>query len=82
MKYDNEMLEQINNQSDLVSYAQDVLDLIPRGNDEFFTHCPFHEDKTPSLSFTRSANSFHCFSCGISGKMIGFLMKQYKKRQD
>lgn len=75
MKYDNETLEQINDQADLVSYAQDVLDLIPRGNDEFFTHCPFHEDKTPSLSFTRSANSFHCFSCGISGKMIGFLMK-------
>ena len=74
MKYDNETLEQINDQADLVSYAQDVFDLTPRGND-YFTHCPFHEDKTPSLSFSRSANSFYCFSCGISGRMIGFLMK-------
>lgn len=82
MNYDVETLKQINEKADLISYAETILDLKQRGNDEYFAHCPFHEDKTPSLSFTKSKNSFYCFSCGVSGKMIGFLMKFENMRFD
>ena len=68
------MLQEINDNADLVAYVQQSLDLVKKGND-YFAHCPLHEDKTPSLSFTPSENSFFCFSCGAKGKMIGYLMK-------
>ena len=41
--------------------------------------CPFHEDKTPSLSVDREKGLYNCFGCGESGdaftlveKMKGF----------
>ena len=71
--YDDEMLKEINENADLISYVKETLVLEQRGND-YFTHCPLHTDKTPSLSFTPAKNSYYCFSCGRSGGMIGYLM--------
>lgn len=73
MEYDDEMLQEINRNADLLAYAQMSLDFEQRGND-YFAHCPLHEDNTPSLSINPNANSYYCFSCGRSGGMIGFLM--------
>ena len=73
MNYDDDTLQQINDNADLLAYAQQTMELEQRGND-YFAHCPLHQDKTPSLSFTPAKNSYYCFSCGRSGKMIGFLM--------
>lgn len=73
MNYDEEMLREINDNIDLVSYVEQTMELRKKG-DKYFAHCPLHEDKTPSLCFNPSENYFHCFSCGKSGKMIGFLM--------
>lgn len=73
MNYDDDTLKEINDNADLLAYVQQTLDLEQRGND-YFAHCPLHEDKTPSLSFTPSKNSYYCFSCGKSGGMIGYLM--------
>lgn len=73
MNYDDETLQEINNNADLLAYVQQTLDLEQRGND-YFAHCPLHRDDTPSLSFTPSKNSYYCFSCGVSGGMIGYLM--------
>lgn len=73
MNYDDETLQEINNNADLLAYAQQTLDLEQRGND-YFAHCPLHRDDTPSLSFTPSKNSYYCFSCGAAGGMIGYLM--------
>lgn len=33
-------------------------------------HCPWHTDKTPSLSFYKNNSRFHCFSCGTGGDVI------------
>ena len=32
--------------------------------------CPFHEDHTPSMSFSAKRNTFRCWSCGVSGDCI------------
>ncbi len=34
--------------------------------------CPFHDDKTPSLSFNDSKNIFKCWGCGITGDIVEF----------
>ena len=72
--YDDEMLQQINESVNLVEYASNSLELEKRGND-YFAHCPKHEDKTPSLSFSPETNSFYCFSCGRKGCIIGYLIE-------
>lgn len=73
MKYDEETLKQINDNADLIAYAERTMEL-KKKSDTYFAHCPFHEDKTPSLAFNPTNNYYHCFSCGKSGRMIGFLM--------
>lgn len=73
INYDDEMLQQINENADLLEYVSQVMEIEQRGND-YWAHCPFHEDKTPSLSFSPDKNSYYCFSCGRSGGLIGYLM--------
>jgi len=45
---------------------------IPLG---FQAHCPFHEDKVASLVIYKKTNTFYCFSCGVGGTSLDFLMK-------
>ncbi len=45
-----------------------------KGIDSYFCLCPWHDDKTPSLSFTPSKNMFKCFGCDRSGSVIDLVM--------
>ena len=73
MTYDDDVLQEINANVNLIEYASQTMELEKRGKD-YFTKCPLHVDKTPSLSFSPEANSYYCFSCGKAGGAIGFLM--------
>ncbi|MBU3208708.1 DNA primase [Clostridium algidicarnis] len=48
-------------------------------NKEGYVKCPFHNEKTPSLSvrFNSDTNKyqFKCFGCGASGDVIDFIIK-------
>lgn len=38
--------------------------------DNYFANCPYHTDKTPSVSIRDNRGSFKCFSCGRHGDHI------------
>ena len=57
--------EIVKEQVDIVDVARSYGIEFTRGNK---AHCPWHTDKTPSLSFKN--NRFRCFSCGESGDVI------------
>lgn len=43
-----------------------------------FYRCPFHNDKTPSLSINDKKGVFKCFSCGRGGHYFDFVYQYHK----
>lgn len=37
--------------------------------------CPFHEEKTPSMSIDRARGLYHCFGCGKGGDVFTFIQE-------
>ena len=66
---------------DRVLEATDIVELIgsfialKKLGQNFQGICPFHEDKSPSLSVSPDKRIFRCFGCGTSGNAITFLRK-------
>lgn len=42
-----------------------------------FIPCPFHAEKTPSLSAYAEGRRWKCFGCGAQGSVIDFVMQLY-----
>ncbi len=38
----------------------------------FIGHCPFHDDKNPSLVVNKKYQLYVCFGCGASGDVVTF----------
>lgn len=72
MQYDVEMLRKIDDEVNLIAYAEQNLELEARGG-KYWAHCPKHRDDTASLCFNPEENYFHCFSCNRSGGIIDYL---------
>ncbi len=70
--YDPEVLKEIDERADLISYVEQNYELERRG-DNLYMSCPKHVDLTPSLSFNIKDGFYYCFSCGRSGRMIWWL---------
>jgi DNA primase len=49
---------------------------LKRQGKDLFGRCPFHDDKTPSLSVTPETNLWHCLgACNSGGDVIAWVMK-------
>ncbi len=51
-----------------------VVALKPRGRDDWWGCCPFHNEKTPSFHVVETKGYYHCFGCGAHGGPIDFVM--------
>jgi DNA primase len=64
---------------DRVREATDLVDLISevttvkRSGRSFMAVCPFHEEKTASMSVDRARGLYHCFGCGKGGDVFTFV---------
>ena len=57
---------------DIVEVAKRYGVHVVRGNK---AHCPFHCDRTPSMSFYDHNRKFHCFSCNTGGDVIDLVQR-------
>lgn len=61
---------------DIVKIFEDEsIELKRSGNGRKVACCPFHHEKTPSLSIDVAKNLWHCFGCGEGGNGVSFIMK-------
>lgn len=59
--------------TDLVELIENRIPL-KRSGSNYTARCPFHDEKTPSFSVSRTKQLYYCFGCGAKGTAISFLM--------
>ena len=59
--------------TDIVEVIEERIPLKQSGRD-LIGRCPFHEEKTPSFSVSRTKQFYYCFGCHASGNALGFMM--------
>ncbi|MGH9391918.1 MAG: CHC2 zinc finger domain-containing protein, partial [Vicinamibacteria bacterium] len=78
MHVTKEGIEQIKSANDLARVVAERGIEVKRRGKSLVASCPFHEEKTPSFTITPAKGLFHCFGCGVSGDVIGFVSKHDK----
>ncbi|MDE7397830.1 MAG: DNA primase, partial [Muribaculum sp.] len=71
---DRETAQRILDTADIVEVVSDFVSLKRRGSG-YIGLCPFHADRTPSFSVSKSRNLCKCFSCGKGGSPVNFIME-------
>ncbi len=71
---DKSQIENIKRSVDIVDIASSYLTLNKSGSN-YFTLCPFHQEKTPSFSINTNLQIYHCFGCNESGDVISLIEK-------
>lgn len=71
-----EFLAELKEKNDIVEVIGSYIRLERRGYN-YWACCPFHHEKTPSFSVNAADRYYHCFGCGVSGDVIGFI-KEYE----
>jgi len=74
--YPPEFMEQLKAKNDIVEVIGSYVKLERRGY-SYWACCPFHHEKTPSFAINAADRYYHCFGCGVSGDVIGFV-KEYE----
>lgn len=69
-----EFINQVKEASDIVKIIGERVSLHRRGVN-FLGVCPFHADKTPSLTVSPTKQMYKCFACGNGGDVIKFLQE-------
>ena len=69
MAYPREEIDQVRDRTDLVELASEVTK-VRRSGRSVMAVCPFHQEKTPSLSIDAARGLYLCFGCGKSGDVF------------
>lgn len=70
---EKEKIETIKTTVDLKALVEAKGIKLKKNGKGFFGLCPFHADKTPSLSVNPATNLWQCFGCGAGGDVIRFV---------
>ncbi len=67
-------IEAVKERADIVEVVGEHVVLKKKGK-EFVGICPFHDDKSPSMTVSPAKQFYYCFSCGAGGNSLKFLME-------
>ena len=67
-------IEAVKERADIVDVVGEHVVLKKKGR-EFVGLCPFHDDKSPSMTVSPAKQFYYCFSCGAGGNSLKFLME-------
>ena len=67
-------IEAVKERADIVDVVGEHVVLRRRGR-EYVGLCPFHEDRSPSMTVSPAKQFYYCFSCGAGGNSLKFLME-------
>lgn len=67
-------LGELKTKCDIVSVFSKYCHVVSKGRN-YWTCCPFHMEKTPSLCIYDIEQTFHCYGCKEHGDVIRFVMK-------
>jgi len=65
----------VRERSPIADVVGEYLQLRPAGGGSLKGLCPFHEERTPSFNVTPGKELYHCFSCGVGGDVIRFIIE-------
>jgi DNA primase len=78
MQVTKEGIERIKSANEIAAVvAERGIELKKKGR-QLVAPCPFHKEKTASFNVSSAKGLFHCFGCGVSGDVIGFVTKHDK----
>lgn len=70
---EQQTIDTIKTDIDLISLVESKGIHLKKNGKGYVGLCPFHDDKTPSLSVNPSTNLWQCFGCGTGGDVIRFI---------
>lgn len=70
---EKEKIEELKKSIDLVVLVESRGIPLKKNGKSYKGLCPFHEDKTPSLSVNPNTNLWQCFGCSAGGDVIRFV---------
>lgn len=73
----NDDLERVRDASDIVRVIGEQITLKPRGR-EYVGLCPFHDDRSPSMTVVPAKQIYKCFVCGAGGDVYNFVRNYHK----
>jgi DNA primase len=72
--YSRDDIDLVREKTDLVELASEVTK-VKRSGRSTMAVCPFHSEKTPSLSIDGARGLYHCFGCGKSGDVFRWVQE-------
>ena len=74
MYYSDDLIEEVRSKNDIVDVISDYVKLQRKGS-SYFGLCPFHNEKSPSISVSPGKQMYYCFGCGAGGNVFTFIME-------
>lgn len=74
MAYQRSDIERVRAATNIVELLEAVT-TVKRSGRTYKAICPFHQEKTPSLSIDVAQGLYHCFGCGAGGDVFKFVQE-------
>ena len=76
--YSDEIIRELKSHADIAQVIENFLPLKRSGNGRFVGRCPFHDDRSPSMSVNPTIGIYKCFACGAGGDVFKFVREHEK----